>query len=149
MTPRNPSLGWIEMLAREEYEYAASLCRPFYQCTPEQQVQRWEQCLRVLLELTPHERRRHFDMSVWGRKTPCGTVACAAGHCALDPWFNDRGFSILFSERTPMQPTWPGMRPDVFFGHRGYEQIFIRTWYTFDQVVSAVRKHIRKLKESK
>ena len=39
-----------------------------------------------------------FDMGVYFRQTTCGTVACIAGHCAMDPWFEAQGFSAgLFS----------------------------------------------------
>lgn len=64
----------------------------FNDCTQAQKIARWENVLRVLQALTPHQRRKHWDMSNWGVKTDCGTVACAAGHCSLDPWFRRRGF---------------------------------------------------------
>src|SRR5260370_6670727 len=61
--------------------------------THEQYIERWEQALRVLESMTEHERRLHFDMTSWGKQTHCGTVACLAGHCSLDLWFRERGFS--------------------------------------------------------
>jgi hypothetical protein len=64
------------------------------------QITRWEQAIRVLESLKPHERRKHFDMSVWGKKTPCGTIACAAGYCGLDRWFRKNGFRMDFKLRT-------------------------------------------------
>lgn len=33
-------------------------------------------------------------MSAWGIETPCGTVACAAGRCGLDAWFNEQGWKL-------------------------------------------------------
>src|SRR6267378_1550966 len=66
--------------------------------TPKEQIARWEQVLRVLRGLTKHERKKHFNMGFFGQKTSCGTVACAAGHCGLDPWFRRRGFKLDFIE---------------------------------------------------
>lgn len=57
-------------------------------------IERWEQTLRVLENLSEHERRHHFDMGTWASKTKCGTVACIAGHCAMDPWFNGQGLRL-------------------------------------------------------
>jgi len=51
-------------------------------------LERWEQALCVLDGLTPHERENHFNMGTWGRRTECGTNACLAGHCSLNPWFH-------------------------------------------------------------
>jgi hypothetical protein len=61
----------------------------------EQYIERLEQLIRVLQSLTPHEKRRHFDMEQWGYKNECGTVCCAAGHAARDPWFKRRGFKMV------------------------------------------------------
>ncbi len=58
-----------------------------------QLIERWQNGLRVLQSMDPHEREKHFNMALWGRKTDCGTVACAAGHFSLDPWFVTLGFS--------------------------------------------------------
>lgn len=60
-------------------------------------LEKWENVLRVLEGLSQHEREKHWDMSTWGVQTPCGTVACAAGHCALDPWFQERGLMASWS----------------------------------------------------
>lgn len=69
----------------------------FLDCTPEQRIERWEQCLRVLESMPEHERLNHWNMARWGIKTECGTVACAAGHCALDPWFINQGLKLEFN----------------------------------------------------
>jgi hypothetical protein len=70
------------------------------ECSKKEQIERWENAVRILKSLTPHQRKEHFDMSHWGAKTPCGTVACAAGHCGLDPWFRKRGFKMDFVPAT-------------------------------------------------
>jgi len=68
-----------------------------FDCLPlTEKIERWENAIRVLKRLTPHERRKHWQMGWWGEKNECGTVACAAGHCALDPWFRRRGLRMDF-----------------------------------------------------
>ena len=63
-------------------------------CTFKEKLARWENARRVLRELTPHQRQKHWDMQVWGVEEDCGTIACAAGHCGMDPWFQRRGFTL-------------------------------------------------------
>lgn len=81
-------------------------------------IERWQNVLRVLENLSPHERRNHWDMATFGMQTDCGTVACAAGHCSLDPWFRRRGFAAEFDDGE-LNPTrdreWPDM-VEGFFG---------------------------------
>lgn len=77
----------------------------FEECTKKEQIARWENVLRVLQALTPHQRRKHFDMAAWGYKTDCGTIACAAGHCSLDTWFRRRGFKGKLANPNPQ---WGG-----------------------------------------
>lgn len=33
----------------------------------------------------------------------CGTSACALGHCAIDPWFNERGLSLAWDWTKQLQ----------------------------------------------
>ena len=63
-----------------------------------------------------------FDMSGWGDvdinddafgpevtiKDVCGTSACAAGHAALDPWFQERGFRLV-----ALDPRRPNGEADI------------------------------------
>jgi hypothetical protein len=107
-------------------------------------VERWEQLLRVLDGLTTHERQKHFYMGSWGVQTDCGTVACAAGHCALDPWFRERGFIGKFDHRYEL--IFPQLRPEVFFGQRGHNMIFTGPFEEYEDVVAAVKAHIEYLK---
>src|SRR6266478_9843916 len=96
--------------------------------TRKEKIARWEQVLRVLRGLTKHERKKHFNMSFFGEKTACGTVACAAGHCGLDPWFRRRGFRLDFDKIV----TWNGetvfsenvSSSEDFFGSVGSNNIF-------------------------
>jgi hypothetical protein len=56
--------------------------------TPDQK----RRCLRLaefLEQLSPE----YFNISSWGKKTDCGTVACAAGWATTIAEFNEEGFS--------------------------------------------------------
>jgi hypothetical protein len=112
----------------------------------EERIERWQNVLRVLRALTPHERKRHFDMSWWGLKTDCGTVACAAGHCGMDPWFRRRGFKLRFGKDAKI-----GESPSVteFFGFEGAHGIFLNsTIRPVGLVIKEIRQHIKNLKAS-
>ena len=69
-------------------------------CTPAEQIERYEHVVEVLKSMTPHERREHWNMSLWGVATECGTVHCAAGKCGLTPWFIKRGLKL---KPTPLE----------------------------------------------
>jgi hypothetical protein len=102
----------------------------FNDCTKKEQVARWENVLRVLRALTPHQRRKHWDMQTIGEKTDCGTVACAAGHSSLDPWFRRRGYAghyeeKHYSDRVIFELITPDA--DAFFGEDGSSSIFFNT----------------------
>lgn len=121
----------------------------------ERQIERWENVLRVLRKLTPHQRRKHWDMSQWGVKTDCGTVACAAGHCGLDPWFRRRGLALEFVMSTntwdgePIETTnfWDTPIVEDFFGDVGCEQIFFNDIARpVGQVIREVRRYIKALR---
>lgn len=121
----------------------------FDECTKAQQIERWENVLRVLSNLTPHERRRHWDMSWWGYKTECGTVACAAGHCGLDPWFRRRGFKLDFYKSWITQDWSSSMpiEPEDFFGKVGCTTIFYNeTRRSVGTVIREVRAYLKQLR---
>lgn len=115
-------------------------------CTREEKIERWEQVIRVLKSLTPHQRKRHFDMSVWMHKTPCGTVACAAGHCSMDQWFIDRGFQGVLRPRDLID--WPLLDPKQFFGEAGYWRIFVGpSWLSVSGVIRATETFVNLMKK--
>jgi hypothetical protein len=126
--------------------------------TDDQKIERWENVLRVLRSLTPHQRKKHWDMGDWGRETECGTVACAAGHCGLDPWFRRRGFQLNFvpnayfnaesDEPSDRSVCKMPVDPERFFGYVGYDEIFTNgAMNTVDEVIVAVKAHIKQLKK--
>lgn len=59
--------------------------------TPKQRNERLLQVVRVLRELPKGKR---FDLARWYK---CGSVACAVGWSASDPWFTRRGFKLAKS----------------------------------------------------
>lgn len=118
--------------------------------TQAEYIERWEQALRVLEGLSAHEREYHFNMGIWGKETPCGTVACLAGHCSLDPWFQSRGFTSEFKVNVTdgiRYMSFPAARPEEFFGDRGEDDIFTGPYREYDEVVQAVKEHIAYLKD--
>lgn len=132
--------------------------------TQAQKIVRWENVLRVLRGLSRHERKLHFDMGTWGEKTDCGTVACAAGHCGLDPWFRKQGLKYDFEQLTPDpylveagkdEPAWDGnwafdghLEVEDFFGEVGTKNIFYDTnQRAAGKVINEVRRHITQLRK--
>ena len=110
-------------------------------------IERWENAVRVLRALTPHERRKHFNMEFWGEKTDCGTVGCAAGHCGLDPWFRRRGFKLEFDHYGSGD-----LSTDVekFFDADGVLAIFYDpTVRSVGTVIKEIQQHIKNIKTGK
>jgi hypothetical protein len=112
--------------------------------TQAQYIERWERALVVLEGMSEHERTKHFDMDSWGRKTPCGTVACVAGHCSLSPWFIERGFHSKLLHGVWLDFT--GFSTRQFFGEGGHADVFMATREKYDTIVGLVRDHIAYLK---
>jgi hypothetical protein len=107
-------------------------------------IERWSNTDRVLDAMTEHERQHHWDMSTWGRKTDCGTVACAAGTCGLDAWFRERGFKTVF----PLGSTEARTPPVAdFFGLEGSERIFYNAQQRpVETVIEEVRTYVTELR---
>jgi hypothetical protein len=108
-------------------------------------IEPWEQALRLLENLTPHERREHLHMGIWGGPGPCGTVGCLAGLCSVNPWFEARGFTSDF-RGIEDELVFTGVHPTNFFGERGYQMIFLETDRNYEELVDAVKAHIQYLK---
>lgn len=106
-------------------------------------IERWSNAGRVLAEMPEHERQNHWDMGTWGKKTDCGTIACAAGHCGLDPWFREHGFKTVFPKgsREARMPNVPD-----FFGVEGSSRIFYNAHQRpVETVIDEVRSYIAEL----
>lgn len=137
--------------------------KSFEECSQREKVARWLNVLRVLRALTPHQRRKHWNMAIFGEQTECGTVACAAGHCEADPWFRRRGFkgkyvvasgdTILVSRTIHdidvgswFDADWFGYDVREFFGMTGANAIFMNdNLRPVGQVIREVRAHIKSL----
>lgn len=119
--------------------------------TQKQLIERWENVLRVLQALTPHECENHWNMSVWARETDCGTVACAAGHCGLDPWFRRRGLRTNASQGYVWYTKADEFEDalSLFFGDLGTADIFYNdTRRPVSTVIGEVKAHIKHLRTS-
>lgn len=122
--------------------------------TNEQLIERWQNVARVLVAMPPHERRKHFDMTTFGVQTACGTIACAAGHCGLDPWFRANGLKLdldsLRSERgfaTFNDGRFPDSALTDYFGEVGVESIFQNSdRRPVSKVIREVKAHIKRLR---
>lgn len=121
--------------------------------TQAQKVERWENVARVLKNLSPHERRQHWSMRTWGEKNECGTVACAAGHCGLDPYFRRRGFKLNFVFNKDMEDWDTDFEDDdviEFFGSEGTFEIFLDTNVRpVGAVIREVKAYIKHLKSGR
>lgn len=108
-------------------------------------TERWENAERVLNAMPEHERLKHFDMGSWGYKNHCGTIACAAGQCGLDPWFRRRGFKLTFPKNSTR-----GVISEVpaFFGFEGAQRIFYNTTArSVETVLGEVREYVGELRK--
>lgn len=124
-------------------------------------LERWKNVERVLKGLSKHERTRHWRMDTWGMPTACGTSCCAAGHCSLDPWFQEQGFK---GEVVDIGKDWKG-RPTLvfqingnrfrsinavvhrFFGKKHANEIFFNTGVSYDEVLKSVHQKVRELRK--
>lgn len=105
-------------------------------------IERWVNAERVLDALPQHDREKHWNMAVWGVQSECGTVACAAGHCGLDPWFRDRGFKLDFNDGDPVISS-----VEEFFGREGSTRIFLNCERrSVETVIGEMREHIDELR---
>ena len=95
--------------------------------TPAGKVRRWSKACRVIGNLSEHEIERHFVMRDWAIKTDCGTVGCAAGHCALDPSIQKDGFYINFTSWGTFDHFT--VNPSDYYGHYAFDNIFTKRNY--------------------
>lgn len=128
-------------------------------CNNAERVERFQQAIRVMSDMTAERIENEFNMSTWGEKTACGTVACAAGWCAMDPWFNERGLMMAEIERTDSYSgeTWVDFtfskegNASQFFGEAAVDAVFTRASFmvgaknsvdTHSKVLQALKDHL-------
>lgn len=124
-------------------------------CTIKEKIERWRNVNRVLKGLSPHQKKAHFNMSFWGKKTECGTVACAGGFCSLDPWFHKQGLVGEIAEDSDgtFVLRVNGLNygniyylMNRFFGYEGSDGIFANMRErSVTQVMKEVSEHIKTL----
>lgn len=106
-------------------------------------VERWEQALRLLENLTPDERVKNLDISHWGYRAPCGTLA---GLCSVDPWFQARGFTSELAPNETGLLKFTNQSPEDFFGDIATDFIFLGGRRRYEDLVLAVKQHLQYLK---
>lgn len=93
-----------------------------------------------------------FDMTNW--KSTCGTAACAAGHAAMMPEFNEEGFvlrseSSIFGTYYYYYPAYQGYKAfeacENFFNlhWKAADYIFSQLKYGYDVTPKEVAQRIR------
>lgn len=69
--------------------------------------------LKRVIENTPDDL---LHMAAWGGDAACGTVRCAAGWAAVDPWFVKRGLHLRHGSNAPVfEDNWPDESLKTFF----------------------------------
>ena len=71
-----------------------------------------QQAIRVLQALPEQQRVNNFNISIYAIRSGVGVIACIAGHCGLDPWFQERGFVTAIGESMGSV----SVLPEDFFG---------------------------------
>ena len=85
-----------------------------------EQAERFYHAAEVLRHIDPGE----LNLGGWGfSDTDCVTFACIAGHCSLNPWFREKGFSadwVLVIDDFELRVNAGSFRQMVwqFFGER-------------------------------
>ena len=73
--------------------------------------------LLKLADLLDHIKVEEFNIHRW--QDSCGTVACAIGHAAKDPYFQELGLTLMKPETMPTGCYSEGVRPH-FEGEYGF-----------------------------
>lgn len=98
--------------------------------------------LITVLERVARERL-HFDMSEWA--TACGTPACALGHAAADPEFQEQGLR-LHNTRKLWFPVFEGLEGYAaaarFFGvtHEASHYLFLSSNASANTLVDVIER---------
>lgn len=110
---------------------------------PDIHRERLEQALRVTNGLLKGGRERNFTIAYYAQESESGIIGCIAGHCGLDPWFQERGFVTDLARSRVSIPV------EDFFGT---DAPFFRSNYrttepvTVHDAISALRVAIERLK---
>lgn len=115
-------------------------------------IERYQQLIRVMDALPPHERELHFNMREWSVETDCGTTMCAAGFCGMDSWFRSQGFSLEKGFSGKPVPQYRG--ESGWFALDGFfkKKLNISVNHVFedpnsvDEVIAAAKKQINRIR---
>ena len=124
-----------------------------YECdniSPKAYLERWEQALRLLLNMTPEVRTQQLDMRTGGYRAAGNTIGCLASHCSFHPWFRARGFTSDWvsspEDRDSQELRFTGLHPEDFFGRYGHNHVLFETSLQYDGLLVAVRHVIAYLR---
>lgn len=77
-------------------------------------IERLQQAVRVMDGLSELDRS-NFTLNAWATRTSKGLCACIAGHCGLDPWFQERGLITTIEDESEGMGK-VSVFPENFFG---------------------------------
>jgi hypothetical protein len=109
--------------------------------TPAEYRERLQQAKRVLKGLSEQQRATNFNIARFAVDSSDGVVACIAGFCGLDPWFQERGFFTTVGET--MGST--SIMPEIFFGTGKpfyVSEYLPKTTVTVDDALAALDRSI-------
>lgn len=111
-------------------------------------IERLRQALRVMEGLSDVDRT-NFNINVIAQRTEAGIAACIAGHCGLDPWFQDRGLKTIVGEGASLGDVPVSLT--AFFGtgrpffSRHYSQDSVGRVISSDDAIAALKQAIETL----
>jgi len=102
--------------------------------------ERLEQAKRVMEGLSEQQRLRNFNVGLYAIQSDEGVVACIAGHCGLDPWFQERGFFTTVGRETGTVSVYPS----EFFGTADpfFASNYGKSVVTFEDAICALNRAI-------
>jgi len=85
--------------------------------------------------LSDPQRVHNFNIGVFAIRSDFGVIACIAGHCGLDPWFQERGFFTTVGADLGSI----SMAPEDFFGtDKPFFSYGAKRLVTFDDALRAL-----------
>lgn len=111
-------------------------------------VERLQQAVRVMAGLSETDRA-HFDVDIWATVRDGNFVACVAGHCGQDPWFQAQGLFTYVGAPDSREIGSIYPHPIEFFGtdtafyRHTYEPALGGRAVTVDDAIAALKQAIR------
>jgi hypothetical protein len=96
--------------------------------------------------LSERQRQQNFNVKVYAVRSDDGVVACIAGHCGLDPWFQGRGFITTVGESLGTVSVEPhrffGTGAPFFQSSYASRSNYAKTVVTFEDALCALDRAI-------